>query len=221
MRIVECSMNVKDVEASYDRLASYYDLANIFYFLGYDKKYRAELVEHLQLQPHNLVLELCSGTGINFRYLQQFITYEGNIVGVDVSLKMLHKARKKIEHLNVNLVRADINHLPFRNNTFDAVITTFCLKVNPLMEGSLSESARVLKPNGRFGILSNHQPHTSIGTVVTKLFGGIFNIAYDANIDKHLQPNFNIVTNKVTHGNLVQLTIGIKKQASELILPVN
>ena len=204
-------MNVKNVEASYDRLASYYDLANIFYFLGYDKKYRAKLVKSLQLQPDSSVLELCCGTGINFPYLLKVIKNEGTIVGTDVSLKMLQKAKKKIDHSAVTLVRADINNLPFRNNTFDAILTTFCLKINPLMEESLRESARVLKPNSGFGILSNHQPNTRFHTVLTKLIGSMFKITYDTNIDKYLKPNFKIVKKEETYGNLVQLTIAIKK----------
>ena len=113
----------------------------------------------------------------------------------------------------VNLVRADINHLPFRDNTFNAIVTSFCLKINPLMEESLKESARVLKPNSRFGILSNRQPNTSFYTVLTKLLGNVFRITYDTNIEKYLQTDFNIIKNEQTHGNLVQLTIGIKKSS--------
>jgi demethylmenaquinone methyltransferase/2-methoxy-6-polyprenyl-1,4-benzoquinol methylase len=206
-------MNVKDLEASYDRLATYYDFANIFYFLGYDKKYRAKLVKSLQLKPNSSVLELCCGTGINFPYLQQLITHEGNIIGVDVSLRMLQKAKMKAEHSNTNLVRVDINYLPFRKHVFDAIVTSFCLKINPLMEESLRESARALKSNGRFGLLANHQPKTQFYTFLTKLLGSVVKITYDTNIDKHLQTDFKIIKNEKTHGNLVQLTIGIKKSS--------
>ena len=95
-------MDVNDVKESYDQLAVFYDVLNKLYFLGNDGHYRTELVKHLILKPDSSVLDLCCGTGLNFPYLQQFIKNEGKLVGLDVSLKMLLKAKMKTKHSNAS-----------------------------------------------------------------------------------------------------------------------
>ncbi len=71
-----------------------------------------------------LVLDLGCGTGFSSEVL---IENGFRVIGVDVLLDMLSKAREKKvlyqKFRNLNLVLADINFLPFRKNTMNFIIS--------------------------------------------------------------------------------------------------
>lgn len=70
-----------------------------------------------------LILDMGCGTG----YSSESLIANGfRVIGVDILLDMLLKAkeRKKTRHLeNLSLILTDINHLPFRLNSFDHIIS--------------------------------------------------------------------------------------------------
>lgn len=54
------------------------------------------------------------------------------------------------DHAGYRAVRADINHIPHRDDTFDAVlcVTALCHRMNPDPQAIVDEFARVAKPGG-------------------------------------------------------------------------
>ena len=90
------------------------------------------------------VLELGVGTGLNLPL------YRGveEVVGVDISEKMLEKAKRKKVKVRAKLIRADAGKLPFPDESFDTVVSTFFLCVVPDKEQVIEEIRRVLKPGG-------------------------------------------------------------------------
>lgn len=95
-------------------------------------------------QAKGRVLELGVGTGLNlplYRNVEE-------VIGVDISRKMLEKARRKRTEVPVKLIQADARSLPFPNKSFDTVVSTFFLCVVPEKERVIREIKRVLKPNG-------------------------------------------------------------------------
>ncbi|TFG16843.1 MAG: class I SAM-dependent methyltransferase [Promethearchaeota archaeon] len=97
------------------------------------KKYR-RFFENRKIQ-NKKILDAGCGTGLLLEYIFQkdklkaFPRYK--YTGVDIALNMLNKFHLKLEALGakriVNLVVADIENLPFRNNVFDEIfsITVF------------------------------------------------------------------------------------------------
>ena len=100
--------------------------------------------ERLISMAKGRVLELGVGTGLNLPL------YRGveEVVGVDISEKMLEKARKKKAKVRTKLIRADARKLSFPDESFDTVVSTFFLCVIPEKEGVIGEIRRVLKPGG-------------------------------------------------------------------------
>jgi ubiquinone/menaquinone biosynthesis C-methylase UbiE len=87
------------------------------------------------------------GTGLDLQYFPS----GQNVVGIDISSKMLEKAKGKlnINTSNTKLVRADVQMLGFADNSFDSVVTscTFCSVPDPVL--GLKELQRVMRPGGK------------------------------------------------------------------------
>jgi ubiquinone/menaquinone biosynthesis C-methylase UbiE len=70
--------------------------------------------------------------------------------------------------LNVKFLVADAELLPFANNSFDAVLSTFGVMFTPDHAKAASELARVCRPGGCIG-LANWTPSSFIGQVFRTL----------------------------------------------------
>jgi len=68
------------------------------------------------------------------------------VVGIDSSAKMLGIARKRAD--GASLVCADADHLPFKDRSFDVVVSVTLLQNVPEPSATMKEIARVLKPKG-------------------------------------------------------------------------
>jgi ubiquinone/menaquinone biosynthesis C-methylase UbiE len=76
--------------------------------------------------------------------------FQGEIVGLDLSLGMLRQARSKLAHCGdrVWLIWQDASLLPFREASFDAVVCLESLEFLPRPLDAMDEMVRVLAPGG-------------------------------------------------------------------------
>jgi SAM-dependent methyltransferase len=70
--------------------------------------------------------------------------------GVDLSPRMVELARRL--YPAVEFREGDVEHLPFENCTFDAVVCSFALGHFPNPEAAIAECVRVLYPGGRIAL---------------------------------------------------------------------
>lgn len=114
---------------------------------GVGAKRRATVQRELFQAMDGKVLFAAAGTGLNFANFPP----GKDIVAIDLSREMLDAAqtRAKCYHGCLSLQEADLQQLPFANESFDTVATasTLCSVANPL--NGLREVYRVLKPGGR------------------------------------------------------------------------
>ena len=146
----------------FDGIAAQYDwVPSLFSFFQY-QLWRRYLVSRLQAGPDATVLDLCTGTaGVA---MQTARTHHCRVVGVDLSPKMLSRARHNLANNGlagrVPLVMGRAEDLAFADDCFDAVCVTFLLRYVDDPEATMLEIIRVLKPGGRlvsleFGVPPN------------------------------------------------------------------
>lgn len=104
--------------------------------------------------PSPLVLDVATGTGrLPLALLRQW-DFQGRIVGLDLSRRMLTVARHKtrMHYDRVGWIRDDARNLPFPNDVFHAVTCIEALEFLPRPWEALAEMVRVLSPGGQLMI---------------------------------------------------------------------
>lgn len=147
----------KDICARYDRVAPHYDAAMRPLDRWFLARLRATTLRYLPEGAR--VLELGAGTGLNF------VFYPTDTVGVatEPSSGMLRMAREKEKPNRVRLIQSCAEHLPFKNNSFDAAFATlvFCSLARPAK--AFSELRRVVKSGGTVILLEHVRPSGLLG----------------------------------------------------------
>jgi ubiquinone/menaquinone biosynthesis C-methylase UbiE len=105
----------------------------------------------LRAVPHPAaVLDLGCGTGALLRALADRLPAGVELSGVDPAPAMLEVGRAALgAHERVRLARAVAEHLPFRDASFDLVVSTVSFDHWTDQPAGLAEVARVLRPAGR------------------------------------------------------------------------
>jgi len=142
---------------TYDDVAPHYDKVMRLLERWFLARLRAAAIRYLPDGAR--VLELGAGTGLNF------VFYPGDTWGVatEPSSGMLEIAKAKQKPKNVRLVQSCAEHLPFKNNSFDAAFATlvFCSLANPAE--AFGELRRVVKPGGAVILLEHVRPGGLLG----------------------------------------------------------
>ncbi|KAF2991378.1 methyltransferase domain-containing protein (plasmid) [Methylocystis sp. MJC1] len=134
----------------YDRIAPFYDALEWLPEFRF-RQWRQDLWGDVTNEQQ--ILELGVGTGKSIEWYPS----GAHVTAVDISEPMLERARRKAVRLgrDVNFEVADAQFLPFRDGTFDTVVTTFVFCSVPDPVKGLREARRVLKRGGRILIIEH------------------------------------------------------------------
>jgi ubiquinone/menaquinone biosynthesis C-methylase UbiE len=147
--------------AVYDRIARRYDFLHAFLSARTDQRGRKMVVEKT-VGPGDKVLDCGAGTGSTALLAARKVGPGGKVTLFDMSDGMLTIARERAAAAGVRdrleFRSGDMLNLPFENNYFDAVLSTYsmCPLYNPA-KGAL-ELYRIVKPGGRIGIAHSTDP---------------------------------------------------------------
>jgi SAM-dependent methyltransferase len=113
----------------------------------------AQLVNHAAIAPGMRVLDVACGTGvvaITAARLGAVVT------ALDLTPQLLEHAREnaRLANVQVDFHEGDVEHLPFPDGHFDAVLSQFGHIFAPRPEVAIGEMLRVLKPGGTLAFAS-------------------------------------------------------------------
>ena len=143
-------------KASYDRLSRFYDLLAG----GFEQNLSSMALKRLDIRRGETVLEIGFGTGAGLKQMAEAVGGAGRVHGIDISSGMLAASRRRLKKAGledrVELTCQDALKIPYAENKFEAVFMSFALELfdSPEIPQVLAEIKRVLKPNGRLGVVS-------------------------------------------------------------------
>ncbi len=120
-----------------------------------------QLCETINLSSGSKVLDVAAGNGnATLAAARRFC----DVTSTDYVDTLLAKgaARAEAEGLTVSFQTADAENLPFADNTYDVVMSTFGVMFTPDQAKAASELMRVIKPGGTIA-LANWTPESFIG----------------------------------------------------------
>jgi demethylmenaquinone methyltransferase/2-methoxy-6-polyprenyl-1,4-benzoquinol methylase len=133
-----------------------YDRMGTLLSFGQDPRWRRAMVDAVGPLPGQRVLDVATGTGLVALQLARRGGCE--VVALDQSEEMLAGARARLAREptlapQVTLVRGEAEHLPYDDDTFDALTFTYLLRYVDDRAATMRELARVVKPGGRIGMV--------------------------------------------------------------------
>lgn len=133
----------------YDLVASRYDDIKRFRS-EYDHQCLAQpLMQRVAPDKAPLVLDVATGTARLPLALLNHSLFQGRVIGLDLSRRMLARAAVKLEgDARAPLIWASAERLPFPDDTFDVVTCLEALEFMRQPQRVLAELARVLRPGG-------------------------------------------------------------------------
>ena len=159
---VSQSQKTKMVQNLFSNITTKYDLMNNLMSLGFHHLWKKKLVQLMNIQSKDLIVEVGSGTG-DIANLIHKNNSKTSIISVDLNFDMLMHGKKKVKKKSnkISWVNCNAENLPFKKNTFDKYIISFCLRNITLIDHALNEAIRVLKPGGSFYCLEFSTPKSS------------------------------------------------------------
>ena len=110
---------------------------------GAFRKIRRDLIQ----RASGKVLELGSGTGINFPLYKDV----QSVIAIEPNPSMIHHSlvKKEIASVPIEIHQSSAEELPFPDHSFDTVVATLVFCTIPNVEQALQEMHRVCKPGGK------------------------------------------------------------------------
>ena len=150
-----------EVTAMFDNIAPYYDLLNRVLSVGIDTIWRKKAIAQLDKSKCKRILDIATGTADLAVEISKQLP-ESQIIGLDISSKMIDLAGKKItkKHLQdrIQVEVGDSENLRFEDNSFDATTASFGVRNFGNLVSGLKEMYRILKPGGQIVILEFSRP---------------------------------------------------------------
>lgn len=140
----------------YDRWSRKYDAGKRESQRHDDEMLAQPLLERLKDIPEPFLLDFATGTGrLSFALIRR-PEFDGRIIALDISQRMLEQATKKLTSASmarplqerVEFLRYQSMPLPFPDATFDAVCCLEVLELLPDAQAALREMNRLLRPGG-------------------------------------------------------------------------
>jgi ubiquinone/menaquinone biosynthesis C-methylase UbiE len=190
----------------YDRLSAVYPMSTMLF---HSRAHRCAL-EASGVRSGMNVLEVATGSGEMFRRLVR-ANAEGSTTGVDLSPNMAARtqraARRKFPHAIANCQAVDARHMPFRNESFDAIFCCYLLELlsGDDIVGTLREFRRVLRDRGSLTLVLIGQ-NTPVFNALYKVGGKVAPAFWGRQVERRMPDLIQSARFEILHDRLVRQT---------------
>jgi SAM-dependent methyltransferase len=145
----DASISAPFLRETWDRMA-------VDYHLEEDPRFAPahdHVIAAAALRPGDAVLDLGTGTGSVALKAAHAVGPVGSVLGIDISPEMLRVAASRARDggvINVDFREGSAEAIPAGDASVDVIASCLCLMFVPDRGAAARESARVLKPGGRF-----------------------------------------------------------------------
>lgn len=108
----------------------------------------------IPIRAGSAILDVGCGAGFDLYVASRLAGPEGKVRGVDLTEAMVARARDNLKQAgitNAEVRQVASESLPFKDNTFDVVVSNGVINLSPNKETLFRDINRVLKPGGLFG----------------------------------------------------------------------
>jgi ubiquinone/menaquinone biosynthesis methyltransferase len=163
----------------FSTIAAEYDRVTRPLSFGRDRAWKRELMDSLPLLTRPRCLDIACGTGDLCELLAAKYP-DAEVVGLDLTEKMLDVARVRICDPRVTFRAGDMCRMDFPDGSFDVVTGGYALRNAPDLHQALEEIRRVLKPGGTAAFLDFSKPQSgffqSLEDFALRFWGGLFGL---------------------------------------------
>lgn len=190
----------------YDRVAAVYPVSTMLF---HSRAHRCAL-EASGLRDGMRVLEVATGSGEMFRRLVR-ANAKGATIGVDLSPNMAARtertARRKFPHAAAHCQAVDARHMPFRNESFDAIFCCYLLELlsGDDIVGTLREFRRVLRDRGRLTLVMIGQ-NTPLFNALYKVGGKVAPAFWGRQVERRVPQLIESARFEIVHDRSVRQT---------------
>jgi len=191
----------------YDRLAAVYPVSTMFF---HSRAHRYALASS-GLCNGMEVLEVATGSGEMFRRLVR-ANSEGRTLGVDLSPNMAARtqrtARHKFPEAKAHCQAVDARHMPFRNQSFDAIFCCYLLELLSTEDilRTLGEFRRVLRDEGKLTLVLIGQ-NTASFNALYKIAGRLAPAFWGRQVEHRMPELITAARFEIVHDRHVRQTL--------------
>jgi ubiquinone/menaquinone biosynthesis C-methylase UbiE len=155
-KILRVTRTKEQAKRTYDKISRIYG----FIEGSFEKKFRNNALDKLDIKKGENILEVGFGTGHCLEEIAEKVGKNGKAYGIDISSGMLDITKSRLEKKGladrVELYCGDAINMPYNKSMFDAVFMSFVLELfdTPEIPLVLNEIKRILKTNGRLSVVS-------------------------------------------------------------------
>ncbi len=193
-------------QRTYDRIARLYDLLD----LPFERRRYAPIRPELFAGLSGRILDAGVGTGRNMTYYPP----GAEVVGIDISPRMLERARRERERLGiaVELRQMDVTATDFPDGHFDHIVATFLFCVlDPADQlPALRELARICKPGGTIRLLEYCYSADPFRRLVMRLWvpwvQWVYGAAFDRSTEQYVAAaGLTLVDQRFLYADIIKL----------------
>lgn len=189
----EAALSEERVQHIFGTIAEQYKKFNAVSSFGLYKGWLRKTVDAARLTGDSLMLDLAGGTG-DVSYMAALRQPPAHIQLTDFVPEMLAVARRRAEAgegrgVPIDFDVVDAQHIPYEDDSFDAVTMAYGIRNIPDREQALSEVFRVLKPGGTFACLEFSTPPNALWRALYHVYLKVM-IPFWGQVFTHDRPSF-------------------------------